>query len=119
VAAASPHAVPLVDATRAARVVRPLPRRLMGDNADDSDPLEAQLRKRHLDVIAPHNANRTNPPTQAGRSRRRSRRRWKIARLVSGFNNFRRLTVRYEYHLDNVLGFVHVAGIRILLKTYL
>ncbi|MGD1045465.1 MAG: IS4/IS5 family transposase, partial [Bacteroidota bacterium] len=31
-------------------------------------------------------------------------------------HNFRRLVVRYEYHAENFLGFVHLACIIILLR---
>ncbi len=119
VAAASPQEVTLVDQTLAARFVRPLPRRLIGDKAYDSDPLDAQLRIRGLELIAPHKANRTKPPTQDGRPLRRYRHRWKVERLFSWLNNCRRLTVRYEYHVDNFLGLLHLACVLILLKTYL
>ncbi len=43
VAAASPHEVTLVQHTLAERVVRPLPQRLIGDKAYDSDPLDVRL----------------------------------------------------------------------------
>lgn len=119
VAAASPHEVILVDQTLAARFVRPLPGRLIGDKAYDSDPLDVRLRQHGIELIAPHKANRVKPPTQDGRPLRRYRRRWKIERLFSWFNHFRRLNVRYEYHLDNFLGFLHLACALILLKTYL
>ncbi len=119
VAAASPHEVTLVHDTLAARFVRQLPGRLIGDKAYDSDPLDARLRQDGIELIAPHKANRTKPPTQDGRSLRRYRQRWKIERLFSWFNNFRRLNVRYEYHLGNFLGFLQLACTLILLKTYL
>lgn len=45
--------------------------------------------------------------------------RWKIKRLFSSFNSFRRLNVRYEYRVDNFLGFLHLACSLILLKSYL
>ena len=70
-------------------------------------------------MIAPHKGNRTKPPTQDGRPLRRYRRRWKIERLFSWFNHFRHLTVRYEYHPENFLGFIHLACTLMLLKVYL
>ena len=119
VAAATPHEVTLVEATLAARFVRPVPRRLIGDKAYDSDPLDAQLRKRHIELIAPHKDTRVTLPTQDGRPLRRYRRRWKIERLFSWLNNWRRLTVRYEYHVENFLGLLQLACVLILLKAYL
>ncbi|MDQ3714215.1 MAG: transposase, partial [Acidobacteriota bacterium] len=46
------------------------------------------------------------------------KRRWKIERLFAWLQNFRRIFVRYEYHSDNYLGFVHLACIVILLRNY-
>ena len=119
VAAASPHEVTLVEATLAARFVHQLPGRLIGDKAYDSDPLDEQLRRQGIELIAPHKSNRVKPSTQDGRPLRRYQRRWKIERLFSWFNSFRRLNVRYDYHLGNFLGFLHLACTLILLKTYL
>jgi transposase len=49
---------------------------------------------------------------------RRYTRRWKIERLFAWLQNYRRLLVRHDYHLDNFLGFVHVACILILMRRY-
>jgi hypothetical protein len=40
---------------------------LLGDRAYDSDPLDAELRKDGIDMIAPHRSNRSKPPTQGKR----------------------------------------------------
>jgi hypothetical protein len=37
---------------------------LIGDRAYDSDPLDAELRKDGIEMIAPHRGNRSKPPTQ-------------------------------------------------------
>jgi hypothetical protein len=52
------------------------PENLIGDRAYDSDPLDAQLRKDGIEMIAPHRSNRSKPPTQDRRrlSRERMRR---------------------------------------------
>ena len=60
--------------------------------------------------------NRKKAKTQDGRRLRRYKRRWKVERLFAWLNNFRRLVVRYEYHADNYLGFVHLGCIVILLR---
>ena len=54
---------------------------------------------------------------QDGRKLRRFKRRWKIERLFAWLHNSRRIAVRYEYHSDNYLGFVHLACIVILLRN--
>ena len=113
---ASPHEVTLVEATLQDRLVNQPPQRLIGDRAYDSDPLDAQLRDRGIEMIAPHRRNRKKAKTQDGRRLRRYKRRWKVERLFAWLNNFRRLVVRYEYHADNYLGFVHLGCIVILLR---
>jgi transposase len=116
---ASPAEVKLVEATLDQRLVADVPERLIGDKAYDSDPLDKILSKHGTELIAPHKQNRRKPPTQDGRSLRRYRRRWKIERLNAWLQNFRRITVRYEYHAKNFLSFVQLGCIVILLRNYL
>jgi hypothetical protein len=87
---ATPHEVTLVHATLAQRFVKPLPVRFIGDNAYESDRLDADLARRGVELMAPHRRTRTSR-TQDGRPLRRYRRRWKIERLFAWFQNFRRL----------------------------
>lgn len=115
-ASASPHEVTLVDAVLNARFVEPVPERLIGDKAYDSDPLDERLATRGIAMIAPHRKNRTRPKTQDGRVLRRYKRRWKIERMFAWLGNFRRLVVRYERHVENYRGFVHLGCILILLR---
>lgn len=114
---ASPHEVTLVEDTLAQRHTRTTPRRLIGDLAYDSDPLDRRLARRRIELIAPHRINRIRPATQDGRPLRRYRRRWKIERLFAWLHNYRRISTRHEYHLDNFLGFVQLGCILILLKN--
>ena len=67
---------------RAEQFVSPLPTRLIGDNAYQSDRLDAELARRGVELIAPHRRTRTHR-TQDGRPPRRYRRRWKIERLFA------------------------------------
>ena len=117
-ASASPHEVTLIEGTVEQRFTEDLPERLIGDLAYDSDPLDAQLAKQGIELIAPHRENRSKPVTQDGRALRRYRRRWKVERLFAWLQNFRRLVVRYEYHVENFLGFVHLGCMLILLRRY-
>ena len=117
--AASPHEVTLVEATVASRLVAQKPRRLIGDRAYDSDPLDERLRQLGIELIAPHRCNRTKPKTQDGRKLRRYRRRWKMERLNAWLQNYRRVTVRYERKAENYLGLVQLACILILLRAFL
>jgi transposase len=118
-ASASPHEVTLVESTLRARFVEEKPKRLIGDKAYDSDKLDASLLAEGVEMIAPHRKNRRKPPTQDGRVLRRYRRRWKVERLFAWLQNFRRLAVRYEYYIENLLGFIHLGCILILLRRYL
>lgn len=119
VTSAAPHEVTLVHHTIKERFLKARPEHVIGDRAYDSDPLDTELAKQGIDLIAPHKENRKKPDTQDGRSLRRYKHRWKIERLFAWLHNFRRVVVRYEYHLENYLGFVQLACITILLKNYL
>jgi transposase len=115
-ASASPHEVTLVEATLAASFLRERPERLIADRAYDSDPLDAELAEKGIELIAPHRRNRKKAKTQDGRKLRRYKRRWKIERLFAWLGNFRRLVVRYERRAENYLGFVKLGCLVILLR---
>jgi transposase len=93
------------------------PERLIGDKAYDSDKLDATLKERGIELIAPNRKGRGK--TQDGRRLRRYERRWKVERLFAWLGNFRRLVVRYERRALNFLGFVHLGCILILLRALL
>lgn len=117
-ASAQPHEVTLVHDTLTELFVTEQPERLIGDKAYDSDPLDAALAETGVELIAPHRKNRKHK-TQDGRPLRRYKRRWKIERLFAWLHNERRLVVRYERHMANFLGFVHLACIKLFLSYYL
>jgi transposase len=112
---ASPHEVKLVDSTLVEMVIAEAPQNLVGDNAYDSDNLDAELRQYAIELVAPHRSNRKNK-TQDRRRLRRYRRRWKIERLFAWLQNFRRLVVRYERQANNFLGMLHLGCCVILLR---
>jgi len=114
---ASPHEVRLVESTLQSRFTREYPQRLIGDRAYDSDPLDERLRRRGIELIAPHKSNRKRPPTQDGRPLRRYHRRWKIERLFAWLQNFRRIQTRHERYLENYLAFVLLGCIVIFFRT--
>ena len=115
---AAPHEVTLVRKTLIERFSDAAPERLIGDKAYDSDPLDKELREQEVEMIAPHKSNRKKARTQDGRCLRRYKRRWKVERLFAWLQNFRRILVRYEYHDENYLGFVHLGCMLILLRAY-
>jgi transposase len=118
VASASPHEVTLVGETLASSFVGEQPERLIGDRAYDSDPLDAALEAQGVEMIAPHRKGRKKRRTQDGRKLRRYKRRWKVERLFAWLGNFRRLVVRYEWRVENYLGFVWLGCVMILLRQF-
>jgi transposase len=62
---------------------------------------------------------REKPATQDSRKLRRYRRRRKVERLRAWLQNFRRVATRFDFHVKNFLGFVHLGCIKILLRCYL
>jgi transposase len=115
VESATPHEVKLVISTLVQMSVPESPQNLIGDNAYDSDKLDAELRLYGIELIAPHRCTRINT-TQDLRRVRRYRRRWKIERLFAWLQNFRRLVVRYERYAENFLGMLHLGCCLILLR---
>jgi transposase len=117
-ASASPNEVTLVEQTLNARFVNELPQRMIGDKAYDSDGLDEQLLHDYgIELIAPNRALRLRQ-TQDGRQLRRYKRRWKIERCFAWLTQFRRIPVRYEYYIENFLGFLHLACIKVLLRCF-
>jgi transposase len=110
--------VKLVSRTVEQRFIADVPQRLIGDKAYDSDALDQEiLNSFGIEMIAPHrNGRRPQNKTQDARPLRRFKRRWKVERLFAWLYNFRRLVVRYEYHVENYVGLVQLACVVILLK---
>jgi len=69
-----------------------------------------------MQLIAPHRDNRCRKATQDGRCLRRVRRRWRVERLFSWLQNFRRLVTRWERHAENYLAMIHLGCLKILLR---
>ena len=118
IASASPHEVGLVEQTLQERFIDPMPRRLIGDRAYDSDPLDEKLREKGVELIAPHRNNRVKKKTQDGRKLRRYKKRWKVERFFAWLFNFRRTLVRHEYKAENYLAFVLLACMKIMLRYF-
>lgn len=115
VASASPHEVTLVEETLRHSFIDESPVRLIGDKAYDSDKLDAKLALDWgIEMVAPNRKKRSK--TQDGRPLRRYRRRWKVERLFAWLQNYRRITVRYEFYAENFLAMVQLGCILILLR---
>ena len=119
VESASPHEVKLVEKTIDSSFTPYAPDKLIGDKAYDSDPLDQKLmQERCIEMVAPHRQGRKKPKTQDGRKLRPYRRRWKVERLFAWLQNFRRIVVRYEYHVQNFLSMVQLGCAIILLRFF-
>ena len=110
------HEVTLVQATLDEIVTVGQPRRIIGDRAYDSDPLDNALAAQGIEMIAPHRRNRKRKATQDGRPLRRYRRRWKIERLFAWLNTFKRTMARWDRFHQHFTAFVHLAFSMILLR---
>lgn len=107
----------LVEYVLAGSFLDELPARLIGDKAYDSDKLDQRMREEYdIEMIA-SNRNRRGK-TQDGRKLRRYCRRWRVERLFAWMQNFRRLVTRWEYHIENFLGFVHLACVQMLFRRF-
>src|SRR5215469_15757927 len=113
---ASPHESQLVEGVLGHSFLDTLPIRLIGDKAYDSDRLDRDLAERYgIEMIAPHRGER-RMPTQDERPLRRYRRRWRVERLFAWLHHFRRLVIRWEYHVENFFGMVRLGCMRIMLR---
>jgi transposase len=116
--AANHHEVRLVQLCFDFYMIEARPENLIGDRAYDSDPLDAELRKDGIEMIAPHRGNRSKLPTQDRRRLSRYMRRWLVERFFAWIQWQRRILIRWEYHAHNFLGFVQLACLVILFKRF-
>jgi len=115
----SPHEVKLVEATIDSSFTEYAPDKLFGDKVYDSDKLNDQLLdERGVEMIAPLRMGRKKPRTQDSRKLRLYRRSGRSIGCLPGFQNFRRLVVRYEYHVENFLAMVHLGCVKTLLRFF-
>lgn len=115
IASGERHETKLVVEKLGARFLKPLPKRLIGDRAYDSDKLDAELKKMGVEMIAPHNPTRVNL-TQDARPLRRYKRRWHIERLFAWLQCSRRLITRFENKAKNFLAFIKLRCVVLLLR---
>src|SRR5438046_2325602 len=116
--AANHHEVTLVQLSFESYMIEAKPENLIGDRAYDSDPLDEELRKDGIEMIAPHRSNRSKPPTQDRRRLSRYMRRWLVERFFAWIQWQRRILVRWEYYAQNFLGFVQLACLVVLFRRF-
>ena len=112
---ARPGEVTLVHATLEASFGMDFPKRLIGDKAQGSDPLDTELAALGGEMIAPNRKNRKQK-TQDGRPLAASSRRWKVERTIAWLQSFRRVRTHDERKAQNFLDFVQLACILVLLR---
>jgi IS5 family transposase len=93
-------AIPRVRSRRGPRRLRPA--KLHADKAYDSDDLRRWLRRRG---ITPRIARK-----DIDSSERLGRHRWVVERTISWLTGYRRLTIRYERHVDDYCGLLTLAA---------
>jgi transposase len=96
---------------------RKKPERIIADTGYDWRALWERMKKRGIDLIAPHHPTHTNH-FQDGRKLRRYRRRWIVERTNAWLFNFRRLVVRYENKLEHYRAFFYMACALIALRQF-
>ena len=118
VMSATPFESTLVEETLKERFIPDKVKRITGDKAYDSDPLDDKLKKKGVELNAPHKRNRKKKKTQDRRKLRSYKHRWVVERFFAWLQNFRRCVVRYERKTDNYLSFIHLAIIIMLLRYF-
>jgi IS5 family transposase len=71
--AANHHEVRLAQLCFDFYMIEAKPENWIGDRAYDSDPLDEELRRDGIEMIAPHRANRSKPPKSLGSTLERAR----------------------------------------------
>jgi transposase len=118
VTSATPFETTLVEQTIKERFSKAKIKRLVGDRAYDSDPLDRRLKRKGIELIAPHKRNRTKRRTQDGRRLRHYKHRWTVERFFSYLQNFRKCVTRYERKAENFQSFVYLAAVIMYLRYF-
>lgn len=113
VSSAAPNECMLVEETLKRKFTRRKIKRLTGDKAYDSERLDKLLRRKGVEINAPHRHKRKAPRTQDGRKLRSYKHRWTIERFFAWLFNYKRTVIRYEVKVENFEAFIHIACISI------
>lgn len=115
---ATPFETALVKETIKQRFSKARLGKLVGDKAYDSDGLDKELKRKGIELIAPHKRNRKKKKAQDGRQLRAYEKRWTVERFFAWLQNFRRCLVRWERKLENFQAFIYLAAIIMLLRYF-
>lgn len=112
----APHEVGLAFGLGERCLTKEKPKRIVGDKAYDSDPLDAAFACVGVELLAAHPKNRKKDKTQDAGKLRRQKRGWRVERYFAWLHNFRRLPIGYERKSANYFGFVLLATIIIYVR---
>ena len=85
--------------------------------AQESPRLKARITGALYLLPCDRTPSRRAPGTDTGRSLvARYSRRWRVERLFAWLHHFRRLVIRWEYHVQNFFSMVRLGCIQILLR---
>jgi transposase len=115
---ATPFETRLVKQTIKERFSKARIGKLVGDRAYDSDGLDKELKRKGIELIAPHRRNRKRKKTQDGRKLRPYKKRWTVERFFAWLQNFRRCLVRWERKQENFQAFIYLAAVIMLLRYF-
>jgi transposase len=115
---ATPFETRLVKQTIKERFSKARIGKLVGDRAYDSDGLDKELKRKGIELIAPHKRNRKRKKTQDGRKLRPYKKRWTVERFFAWLQNFRRCLVRWERKQENFQAFIYLAAVIMLLRYF-
>ena len=118
VASATPFETTLVERTLKERFVKAKIKRIVGDRAYDSDPLDKRLKSKGIELIGPHKRSRRKPKTQHGRKLRHYKRRWIVERFFPYLQNFRKRFTRYVRYSQNFQAFIHAPAVMMYLRYF-
>jgi hypothetical protein len=110
--------VTLVQSTFDYHMIEGKPDNLLGDKTNDSNPLDEEVRRQGVEMIAPQKPSRAKRKIQDGRRLRRYERPWIVERFFALIQLQQRLLLRWEYYPANFLGFVQHAALCILIKQF-
>lgn len=99
-------------------MVEAWPEKLIGDGAYDNDLLDGELKEKGIDLVEQHKRNRVKPAAQNDCKLRRYKRYWLVERCFVWLQWQWGLFIRWEFHMQNFLGFVQPVSIKILLRKF-
>lgn len=97
VTSAQPHEIKLLDEVLENLPDIPLPKVLVGDKAYDDDKTDSKMKKKGVNMVAPHKKNRKAPATQNEQILKDLYpKRWKVERFFAWTKYARRILNRFE-----------------------